>query len=128
MEDDDDGGTTYDWCTLKDSQRLSKRAGEVENRRTSRDPPNYWTVDVNLNTEKNPGHLRRLAVSETIKRPSACVKNLQRVNKWKNILSLLSIKNIVSYLLFVKALIEVILILNRKWWYKYCNSSGKSII
>ena len=34
-------------------------------RRTSRDPPNYYIIENGQNTEKSPGDLRRLAVTQT---------------------------------------------------------------
>ena len=37
-------------------------AGRVGNRKMSKDHPNYNTVEVCHNTEKSPGHLRRLTV------------------------------------------------------------------
>ena len=37
----------------------------LENKRTSRDHPNYNIVDIGQNTEKSPGALGRFAVSQT---------------------------------------------------------------
>ena len=37
----------------------------VGNRKTSRDHPNYRIIKIGLNTEKSPGDLRRLAVTQT---------------------------------------------------------------
>ena len=44
---------------------LVKGTGGVGNLKTSRDHPNYSIVRIGQNTEKNPGHLRRLAVTQT---------------------------------------------------------------
>ena len=46
-------------------QRLGKRAGRVGNRKMSGDHPNYSIVKIGLNTQKTPGDLRRLAVTQT---------------------------------------------------------------
>ena len=38
----------------------------------SRDPPNYRIVEIDQNTEKSPGDLRRLVVTQTpVEKPSA---------------------------------------------------------
>ena len=78
-----DINTNFNWCTWNDPQRLSKRTGEVRNRRTSGDHPNYCIVVVGQNTEKSPGDLRRLAVTQTPWKESsayAAVKNALGVN------------------------------------------------
>ena len=56
-----DGDTNCYWCARNDPQRLRR----VRNRTTSRDYPNYSIVKIGQNTEKNPGDLRRLAVTCT---------------------------------------------------------------
>ena len=59
------GDINCNWCAWEVPQRLAKRAGRVGNWRTNRDHPNYSTIEVSQNTEKSPGYLRRLAVSQT---------------------------------------------------------------
>ena len=44
---------------------LVVRTGELGNKRTSIDHPDYSIVEVGQNTEKSPGDLRRLAVTQT---------------------------------------------------------------
>ena len=44
---------------------IGKVTGKVGNRRMSRDRPNYSITKIDQNTEKSPGDLNRLAVSET---------------------------------------------------------------
>ena len=44
---------------------LVKGAGRVANRRINRDHPNYSIVKIGQNTEKSPGDLRRLDVTQT---------------------------------------------------------------
>ena len=39
--------------------------GGLENERTSKDHPNYSIIYIDQNTEKNPGELKRLAVTQT---------------------------------------------------------------
>ena len=54
----------------KSHQALSQKSKQLgtegfENRRTSRDFPDYSIVEVGQNSEKSPGDLRRLAVTRT---------------------------------------------------------------
>ena len=44
---------------------LVRELEEIRNRRTSQDHPNYGIVEVAQNTEKSPGDLRRLDVTQT---------------------------------------------------------------
>ncbi len=37
----------------------------LENKRTSGDHPNYGIIDIGQNTEKSPGDLRKLVVTQT---------------------------------------------------------------
>ena len=60
----DGSDTNCNWYTWNDPQRLGKGAGEVRNRRMSRDHLNYGIVEGNQNTEKSPGDSRRLAVTQ----------------------------------------------------------------
>ena len=47
------------------------------NKRTNRDHPNYDIVKIGQNTDKSPGDLRRLAVTQTSEKQSVktCVEN-----------------------------------------------------
>ena len=44
---------------------LRKETGRFGNRGTNRDHPNYNNVEIDQNTEKSPGDMRRLAVSQS---------------------------------------------------------------
>ena len=44
---------------------LIKGLEDLEKNRTSGDHPNYYTIEIGQNTEKSPGDLRRLAVTQT---------------------------------------------------------------
>ena len=44
---------------------FEKGAGRVGNRRTNRNHPNFTIAKIDQNTEKNPGDLRLLAVTQT---------------------------------------------------------------
>ena len=62
---------------------IGTRTGGLGNKRTSRDHPNYSIIEIGQNTEKSPGDLKRLAVTQTlVKKPSANadVKNSEGVN------------------------------------------------
>ena len=53
-------------CTLvADTEVLLKRLEDMENKRTSGDHPNDYIIENGENTEKNPGDLRRLALTQT---------------------------------------------------------------
>ena len=47
------------------SQRLGKGAWRVGNQRMNQDSLNYSIVEIDQNTEKSPGDLRRLTVTQT---------------------------------------------------------------
>ena len=77
---EDDGDTIYNCCSCNGSQRLGKKAGKVGNRRNVSRLSNYCIVEICQNTEKSPGHLRRLAVTQIPLKdyqPTLVGKNLQ---------------------------------------------------
>ena len=47
------------------SKGLEQGTGGFGNKTTSGDHPNYSIVEIGQNTEKSPGDLRRLAVTQT---------------------------------------------------------------
>ena len=47
------------------TKRIIKGTGRLGNKRTSRDHPNYSIIENGQNTEKSPGNLRRLVVTQT---------------------------------------------------------------
>ena len=65
MEHESDGDTNCNWCTWYSHQRIGKGTGRIGNKNTSGDHPNNSTVKIGQNTEKSPGDLRRLAVTQT---------------------------------------------------------------
>ena len=71
------GDTNCNWRTWHGSQKLGKWAGWVGNWRTSRAYHNYRISKIVQNTEKSPGDLRRLAVTQTP------VKDHQLTLMWK---------------------------------------------
>ena len=62
-ECDDD--TNCNWCSWYSHQRIGKRTGGPGNKRTSEDHPNVSIIKISQTTKKNPGDLRRLAVTQT---------------------------------------------------------------
>ena len=60
MECEGDGGTSCDWCTRNNLQRLGKETRRLRNQRMGREPPNYSMIKIGQNTEESPGDLRRL--------------------------------------------------------------------
>ncbi len=63
MEHEGNNYTNHDWCFWYSNLRIIKGPGGLGGWRTSGDHPNY--VDNDQNTEKRPGDLRRLAVTQT---------------------------------------------------------------
>ena len=72
MEHPDDNYTNCDWCFWHNNQRIIKGTGGLGSWWASGDHPNNYIIKYGQNTEKSPGDLRRLAVTQTpVKRPSA---------------------------------------------------------
>ena len=66
IEHEGDCNTSCNWCAFNDPHRLCKAAARGDgNRRSSGDHSNYNIVKVGQNTEKSPGNLRKLAVTQT---------------------------------------------------------------
>ena len=64
VENEGDGDTNCDKCTWNGPQRLRKRNGGDGNWRTNPDYPGYNIVKNGKNTEKSPGDLKRLAITQ----------------------------------------------------------------
>ena len=47
------------------SQKINKGSGGLENKWTSGDYQNYYIIEISQNTDKSPGDLRRLALTQT---------------------------------------------------------------
>ena len=65
MEHENDNYTNCDLGFWYSNSVITKGTGGLGNWRTSGDPPNYSTIENGQNTEKSPGDLRRLAVTQT---------------------------------------------------------------
>ena len=66
MKYESDGNTNCNWCIRNDSQRLGGGASRLGNQRASGDHQNYiCLVDIDQNTEKSLGDMRRLPVTQT---------------------------------------------------------------
>ena len=77
MEHEGDNYTNHDWCIWYSHWRIIKGTGELGDRRTNGDHPNNNIIENSQNTEKSPGYLRRLAVTQTP------VKDHQLTLMWK---------------------------------------------
>ena len=62
MEHEGDNYTSRDWCFWYSHQRIIKGIG---GRRTSGNHPNYNIIENGQKTEKSPGDLRKLVVTQT---------------------------------------------------------------
>ena len=56
--------TICNWFSWYSHQRIDTTTGGLENTTTSRDHPNYSIIEIDQNTEKSPGDLKRLAVTQ----------------------------------------------------------------
>ena len=65
MKHENDVYTNCNWYSWFSYQRIIKGTGGLGNNRTSGDHPNYCITEIDQNTEKSPGHLRRLAIAQT---------------------------------------------------------------
>ena len=65
VEHESENFTNCAWCFWYSHQRIIKGTGWLGNKRTSRDHPNYYIFENDQNTEKSPGDLRILAVTQT---------------------------------------------------------------
>ena len=50
---------------VNDNQSIDRGAERLENKRMIGDNPNYSFIKIGQNTEKSPGDLRKLAVTQT---------------------------------------------------------------
>ena len=64
MEHESNGDTNCNWHTWNGPQRFGKGVGRVRNWGTNQDYPNNSLVKICQNTEKSPGDLKRLAVTQ----------------------------------------------------------------
>ena len=65
MEYESDDYNNCNWYSWYSHQRIDIRIGALGNKRTSGDYPTYYIIETGQNTEKSPGDLRRLAVTQT---------------------------------------------------------------
>ena len=64
MEHEGDGDTNCNWCTRYSHLRIGTRTGGLGNKRMSKDHPKLSLVEGSQNTEKNPGDLSILDVTQ----------------------------------------------------------------
>ena len=60
-----DNYTNCNWCVWNTNKRITKGTGGLRSWQTSGDHPNCSIIENGQNTEKSPGDLRRLAVTQT---------------------------------------------------------------
>ena len=64
MEHENDGDTNCNGCAQKSHQKIDKGTGGLGNKRASGNHPNYSILEISQNTEKSPGDLSRLEVTQ----------------------------------------------------------------
>ena len=57
--------TKCNWCFWYSHQKIGERTWWLRNKRTSGDSPNNSVTEIGQNTEKSPGDLNRLVVTQT---------------------------------------------------------------
>ena len=65
MERGSDGDTNCNWRARYSHDWIGTETGGLGNERTSGDYSNYCFIEISQNTRKNPGDLRRLAVTQS---------------------------------------------------------------
>ena len=65
FEHEDGSDTNCCYSTWNNPQRINEGTGRLRNLKASGDHSNYNIVEIGQNTEKSPGDLRRLAVTQT---------------------------------------------------------------
>ena len=65
VEHESDVYTNCNWCSWCTHRRIKKGAGGLGNEGMRGDPPNYYIIEISENTEKSPGDLGRLDVTQT---------------------------------------------------------------
>ena len=65
VENESDRDTKCNLCSWYSQRRINKGITGLENKRTSRDHPNYCIIEIDQNIEKSLGDLRRLVVTQT---------------------------------------------------------------
>ena len=57
--------TNSNCCSWHSHQKIGTTTGGLRNKTTSEHDPDYSIAEIGQNTEKSPGELRRLAVTQT---------------------------------------------------------------
>ena len=61
-----DGDTNCNWCSWYSHQKTGTESRGVGNNRMNKDHLNYSIIEKGQNTEKSPGDLKRLAVTQAL--------------------------------------------------------------
>ena len=64
LEHESDDYTNCNWCSWYSHQRIGTRTRRLGNNGTGGYCPNYSIIEIDQNTEKSPGDLRRLVVTQ----------------------------------------------------------------
>ena len=97
MKPERDSDTKWNRCTRYSHQRFGTRTRRLGSWRTSGDNPNYYIVEIGQNTEKSPGDLRRLAVSQTPMKNHQLTLVGKILNNWIMIMIKIIINKIIKY-------------------------------
>ena len=81
IEHESDDYTSCGWCSLYSHQEIGIGTKGLRDKRMSGDHPNYSVVEIVQNTEKSPGDLRRLGVTQSP------VESYQLTLVWKKIVN-----------------------------------------
>ena len=89
--------TSRSWCARNSLQEFGKWTGGTGNQSENRNHPNYSIADISLNTEKSPGDMWRLAVTQTL------VKTLKLI-WWENLAKI----KVIIIIIIIRGRIETI--------------------
>ena len=65
MEHETDSDTNCSWCTWNNPRTIGKGTGRLRNKKTNKHHPDHSIAKIGQNTEKSPGDLRKIAVTQT---------------------------------------------------------------
>ena len=65
LERESDTSTNCNWSSWYSHERIDTRTRELGNNMTSGNHPDYCIIKIRQNSEKSPGHMKRLAVTQT---------------------------------------------------------------
>ena len=92
VEHESDDYTNCNWCSWYSQQRIGTRTGGLGNNETGGDWSNSTIIEIGKNTEKSPGDLRTLAITETPVKDHHSFRWCEKLSKSKIIIIIIIIR------------------------------------